>query len=245
MRLQELSFDVNARGLNIINPSQDLKILVKQNFRWDNAVMMDQPRLQRQEVYEYYINLIESFSGGNEFRWHDVRSTRFYSESMREVTEQPQSYEVTLYQDEVRLKNTFATSALRDRNGGFFINVQEHPQSPDISSDYVMNRFRLRTKYRPEGEVYVFGAFSDWKAKPEYRMDYIESQGRYEADVLLKQGVYDYQYAIQTHDKEQLDEHSLEGNAIENENYYNILVYYRGPNRSDRSYNRFFTCQLF
>ncbi len=233
LRLQELAFDVNVAGLEIINPAQDLQILVMQNFRWDNAVQIERPRFSRQEIYEYYINLIAGFNGGNEFRWHDIRSTRFYSESMRDVTELPQHYEITLYQDDERLKNSFGT--LRDRNGGFFIEVQEWPNAADYSADYVMNKFRLKAKYRPNDEVYILGSFTDWQARPEFRMDYNESQARYEASLLLKQGVYDYQYASKAPSGKLLNEGDIEGKALETENYYNILIYYRAPtDRTDR-----------
>lgn len=233
MRLNELAFDVNTRGMQIINPAQDLKVMVLQNFRWDNAVLLDQPRFFGQETYEYSINLNTAFSGGNEFRWHDVRSTRFYSESMRDVTEQEQYYEVTLFTDEPRIKNVYGSR--RDFNGLYFIQVQEWPNAADYSADYVLNHFRLRSQPVEKGEVYVFGAFTDWQTRPEYRMTYNEAQGRYEAGIFLKQGVYDYEYVLKTPDSPLVDERKFEGRPFDTENFYSVLIYYRAPtDRSDR-----------
>lgn len=231
-RLQELAFNVNTQRLNLINPAQELKVMVLQNFRWDNAVQMERPRFIARENLEYYLNLSEAFGGGTEFRWHDVRSTRFFSESMREVIEDEQYYSVYLFQDQARLRNRF--DQRRDLNGDFFIEVQEWPNAPDISADYVMNFFRLKSSMQPGGDVYVFGAFTDWQTRPEYRMTYVAEQGRYETNVLLKQGVYDYKYVIKEGDGS-LNEFKYEGMADEVENYYDILIYFRAPtDRTDR-----------
>ncbi|MEM7659194.1 MAG: type IX secretion system plug protein domain-containing protein, partial [Bacteroidota bacterium] len=187
------SFEVATASLNVVNPTRDLQIQILQNFRWDNRIQMGLPRFQADNTLEYFVNVGQDFPGGNEFRRHLVSSTRFYSESMQSVEERENIYDIYLFPDESR--SVLTTGGRRDRNGSFGVRVNEWP-NPDQQADYVRNHFSLKQNQPVKGEVYVQGRFSDWQLLPEYRLTYNAPNQRYEGSVILKQGIYDYQYVV-------------------------------------------------
>jgi hypothetical protein len=77
------------------------------------------------------------------------------------------------------------------------------------------------------GDVYVFGEFSDWKLLPQYKLSYNKNRSRYDLEALLKQGRYEYIYAIKNEESGMPDEVSLEGSSANTENEYLILVYHK------------------
>ena len=61
-------------------------------------------------TYEYYLDLANIFRSGNEYRRLDIRSTRLYSESMQDVEETEQAYQIYLFRDEPRDFNIFLSN---------------------------------------------------------------------------------------------------------------------------------------
>jgi len=231
----QFSFEILYKGLkDVFNPATDLKVKVLQNFRWDNAFDMGRPQFQRVNSLEYQLNINRDFKGGQTFRRLNLRSVRFYSESMQDVEERENLYDVFLFADEGVRQTQLGPRF--DRNGSYSVQVQEWDR-PDENADYVRTHFALkRSAPFPENkEVYVFGRFSDWQCLPEFRMDWSEQYLRYQTDVLLKQGIYDYQYVVKYSDDEIPDERPLEGRRRLTENFYTLLVYFRAPgDRSDQ-----------
>ncbi len=233
-RLDELAFSITpSQRLRVFNPANDLIVKVMQNWRWDNALEGMRPRFQGNGQFEYIIDeLNASFPAGNEFRFHDNRSTQFFSESVKDITDTEEMYEVTMFTDEARFKNTYGQRA--DLNGSFVIDVKEY-NYPDYEADYVNNNFRLQmSEPLPNHKVYVFGEFSLWKPQPACQMTYNEAARRYEANILMKQGYFDYKYVAVDNATGLINETVFEGKAYDTENYYTVLVYHRAP--TDRYY---------
>ncbi|MEM6263474.1 MAG: type IX secretion system plug protein domain-containing protein [Bacteroidota bacterium] len=233
MQFNRLDFSIQPSSrLEIINPATDLKVKVIQNFRWEASTDYMTPTFLRPNRFDYQLDLVESFSSGSEFRFHDLRSMRLYGQSVEEIAETPDLYYVTLFKDQPRLRNQFRGRI--DLNGSYFIEVQEWPYG-DYMADYTLNTFRLAANNPfPGKEVYVMGRFALWQPTSFNKMHYDEGTRRYEADILLKQGVYDYTYALYDPKTGELDETVFEGQPFDGENYYTVLVYFRGP--LDRAY---------
>ncbi len=230
MELTRLGFVVNVEKLQVRTPQRDLNVRILQNFRWDNAVRLDQPIFIDPTKFEYNIDLIDQFPGGNEFRFHDIISLRLYSNSVREIFERDEVFDVVLKTDRPRSRNVY--NPVQDLNGGYYIDVMDFPQ-PEVHADYVYNFFSLEMPKLEKGSVYVFGALTGWNTYDHFKMNYNDARNIYEAEILLKQGFYDYQYVI-LRDGE-VDDASLEGKHRDTENFYSILVYFRGPmDRNDR-----------
>ena len=76
--------------------------------------------------------------------------------------------------------------------------------------------------------MYVYGELTDWQLLPEFRLDWSDTYKRYQGEVLLKQGIYDYQYVV-ARLGERPDPSPFEGLRRMTESFYSILVYYRKP----------------
>ncbi len=225
-RLSQLAFDVYTDGLQTFDPTNDIKVVMLQNFRWDNAYYAGRPLFFRDNVSEFRFDVDRIFTSGTEFRWLDLRSTRLYGPMVQDIEETPDGYQVYLFEDKPRRGDEFGGN--RDLNGGFWIEVQEWPYV-DYQSDYLFVNFFLKAPQPYSGEVYVLGEFSAWKPLPEARMDYNAQLGRYEGTLAMKQGVYDYTYGVLLKGKAVVDETPIQGIARNGENYYSLLVYYRKP----------------
>jgi len=122
------------------------------------------------------------------------------------------------------------------------IETSEYPNS-SIRSEYVNVYFTLDSDRLFTGDfylsddaeemdrrntagVYVIGDFTDWQCKQEFRLGYNSKNKVYTGSALLKQGYYDYQYAVK-HEDGSLDIEHFEGSHFAAVNQYNILVYQR------------------
>lgn len=96
--------------------------------------------------------------------------------------------------------------------------------SKDIKADYMEVHFTLKS--RPlANDVYLFGAFTDWKLQPEFKMEYDIALERYILTAELKQGYYDYMYATTNNDGVVFE--PLEGSWSDTENEYTAITYFR------------------
>lgn len=222
---QELDFVVSHKGIPISSPRTDVRATVLQNGRWDNAITDIAPFSFRTDelVFDYQDKIV--FPAGKEFRWADLRSYRFRTNTVRAIEEYNHSYYFTMFQDLIRYADAYLFT--EDINGKYVIGNKEY-DDPDLSSDYVHVLFSLGVKTPfDDGDVYIIGKMSDWLADERFKMQYSEIRREYEADVLLKQGYYDYIYAVAPNGKKELDFEATEGNWQETNNDYTIIVYYR------------------
>ncbi len=231
-RMESMSFLVNPGNLNVFNPMNDLHVNLVPNFRLDQTA-----ELSAQQLFEgqlrFEVDLLRTFPNGHEFRPLDLRSTRFLSASISEVEEREEIYDVYLFDDKPWLRNTFGRQP--DLNGNYFIEVQEWPRA-EVQADYVYTYFSFPMSSRLSGkQVYVVGKFTDWKLSTANRMRWNEELKKYELEILLKQGYYDYQYATAPTYEAEPETSTLQGQLTDAENNYYVIVYYRGPmDRNDR-----------
>jgi hypothetical protein len=222
---QELQFSIDHKGYNIPNPYNDVKVVIMQNGRWDNAKTGIKPQFIRDNVMEYNSFDATVFPGGNEFRFFDFRSLRTLSQNVRTKTFDS-LYHVILSPDESRGSKQYFQYI--DNNGRRVLGNKEGTDF-NRDGDYAWVNFYLlsMSPVPNDGDVYVFGEFSDWKLLPQYKMSYNKNRGRYDLEALLKQGRYEFIYAIKNPDTGQPDEVSLEGSSANTENEYLILVYHK------------------
>ena len=77
------------------------------------------------------------------------------------------------------------------------------------------------------GDLYLLGEFSDWQLKEDFKLKYNAEQKKYRGSVLLKQGYYNYHYALKDISTGRVDVSFIEGTHYETRNDYYIYVYYR------------------
>lgn len=231
-RMEAVSFLVNPGNLNVFNPMNDLHVNLVPNFRLEQTA-----ELSAQQLFEgqlrFEVDLLRTFPHGHEFRALDLRSTRFLSASIHDVEEREEVYDVFLFDDSPWIRNTFGRQP--DLNGNYLIEVQEWPR-PAVQADYVYAYFSLPMSAPLSGkEVYVLGKFTDWQLSAANRMRWNAELKKYEIELLLKQGYYDYQYATSPTYEDMGETSTMQGQLNDAENNYYVIVYYRGPmDRNDR-----------
>lgn len=222
---QEIDFTVIHKGFEIRNPQTELLATVLQNGRWDNAIQGLKPLFSRAEeqVFDYQNKVI--FPAGKEFRYLDLRSLRYGTENIAQVEFVNDRYEVILYTDEKRGNSTYLE--FEDINGNFVVdNFDEN--NAILESEYASVLFSLKSPGEIyDYDIYLFGGFTEWQLKPEFKMVYNPAVNAYVGKAFLKQGYYNYMYAAVPKSGGEIDFEPIEGNWYETRNDYSILVYYR------------------
>jgi len=224
---QEIDFTVNHEYLEIRNPRAEIAATLLQNGRWDNAIQDLAPFLIKGKnlVFDYNDKIV--FPAGKEFRYLDMRSLRFGSENISTIEDYDDGFDVMLFKDNKRMERPVVFR--NDLNGNFVIETTDQ-RDFDLSSDYAHVLFSL---YSPtvydDHDLYVVGGFNGWQLTPENKMVYNDGINGYVAKILLKQGYYDYAYAMVPRSGEirQLDTAEIEGDWFETNNDYTILIYYK------------------
>lgn len=225
----EIDFTVDYDKFPIRSPQQEVKATILQNGRWDNAIIGLAPNFTRLNAiaFDYQDRIV--FPAGKEYRYADLRSFRLAAPGIGEIALSEQFYEVYLLPETLRDSKVYITR--RDANGKFVIETQDQ-NDWKLSSEYAYVRFFLKTE-QPfyDKELYLFGAFSDWQIRPEFRLEYNSAINSYVGMVLLKQGYYEYEYVTVPNnagkDPAQVSREDTEGNWYETENEYTVLIYYR------------------
>jgi len=223
----QINMKVMHPKLDIRNPMGDIAVHIQQNYRWDNVKTDVKPVFIRQNELAYD-NMGEIvFEGGNEFRWIDIRSLRYQPANVRTIWRDPDSLltHVFLTDDVPRRKTNYV--AEMDMNGAYSIEFREG-NYPDTESDYAMVHFRLLSEDPPlRGGIYVFGGLTDWVINPRFRMDYNYRSKAYEANILLKQGYYNYQYIFLEDGQTEGSTEMMEASFLAARQIYTFYVYHR------------------
>lgn len=231
---QQIDFTVNYSGLKINDPYSEVFGFILQNGRWNNAKMNLKPEFYGNNELKYSaLSDRNIFSGGNEYRYFDIKSIRYQSEYVKKIDYLISNYHVFLTPSESReFKPYFYW---QDFNGKYYIAIQEE-KNPDTDADYVYVYFTLSSMYILEGgKMYVSGALTDWSFGSDNLMTYNFDKHAYECTMLLKQGWYNYEYVFKNSGDESGVATKFEGSHYETENDYTVIIYYRNPReRYDR-----------
>jgi hypothetical protein len=231
---QQVDFTVDLSGAGIIDPYRNIYSSLLQNGRWDNAKNNMKPEIYGSNELKYNsLSNNNIFSGGNEFRYFDIKTIRYQSENVRRIDFLAPNFHVYLAPSETReFKPYFYW---QDFNGKYYIAAQEG-RNPETDADYVLVYFTLASKYIVEGgDMYISGSLSSWSFSNENRMLFNRERGQYECTIMLKQGWYNYEYVFLKDGQKQSVESKFEGSHAETENDYMAIVYYRNPrDRYDR-----------
>jgi hypothetical protein len=224
---QHIDFSIYNSGYDITNPYADLKVVITQNNRWDNAVTDIKPTFMGNNTLTYSLDDASTFNGGNEFRYFDTRSLRILTERVKEnYKDEGLKNHTVLYPEELRA--TKAYTFYNDINGNFLIKNTNAIGNTDLESDYVFVEFFLPyLNPEPTGNFYIMGKLTDWRMNKLSKMTYNPKRFGYEAKLYLKQGYYNYEYVLSNDKNRSGDETITEGSHWDTENEYNIFVYHR------------------
>lgn len=220
---QQLNFKVNYSRLDMINPLESVHAVIRQNQRWDNVRMNVKPSFIREDKRELEYRFFDQdnqFMAGNEFRFVDFRSLNYPGQNTGRMDRSERPFHLFVQTDKSREDQVYAL--FQDLNGNFVIENQDVRNAP-LSGDYLFVTFTLAAP-PVNGQVYVIGAMNNWLKSDESRMTFRKDKNAYEATLLLKQGLYNYQYWVESSKENGF---MLEGSHFETENTYEIFIYYR------------------
>lgn len=229
-RYQQLDIDIYTSHIDVRNP-QEIKLVVRQNNRWDNAVVVSKPSFVEPQRLRYMNQSDLIFEGGNEFRHFDIYSSYYAGYHVDRVQYAQGEYHALLDIDEVR--GTSARGAGRegtpyltemDANGQWLVNC-EKTDEVDTEAEYMWVHFCLPVA-QPlmDGHVFVGGELFGNQYGAINRMDYDADAKCYYLYAYLKQGGYDYMYYLVGRNGATLL--PLEGSHWQTQNEYAIYVYY-------------------
>ncbi|MDR1882610.1 MAG: DUF5103 domain-containing protein [Prevotella sp.] len=225
-RHQQASFTIHCQGLNIRFPSSEIMVFVRQNNRLDNEQRKLKPTYINpgKLVYEHNRDLI--FEAGNEYRRFETSSHRYNGMNVAHIEYVRPGYVMDIVTDKVRAGRSYSYD--QDQNGRFFIRSGDS-EYPETEADYFITNFTLAMDEPLPESIYVNGNFTDNTFTDKYRMKYDYNDRAYRLSLLLKQGMYNYQYLAKNGNS--FVTANVEGNYYETENEYSIYVYYRPAGR--------------
>jgi hypothetical protein len=220
---QKINFTIDYGSLRVQNPGLEIRTFIMQNRRSETGRLNTQPTYIRGTQLIFSDVTQNDFPGGNEFRHFDTRTLKLNSERILRMYHDTANKVILLTDPDRNLPN-YVTEY--DLNGSYYV-INQDGVDPRTDADYAHMYFTLATKKSPDaGTPYIVGQFNDYTIDEKSKMRYDASTGKFAADLLLKQGVYDYAY-VWVDKSGKADLTVLEGNHFETENDYQLLVYYR------------------
>jgi hypothetical protein len=223
---QQVNLGINYSGYEIINPQQDLKVMIRQNYRDGKMTKPLKPFMvdsfNQKLDYQFFDNE-NQFEGLSEFRMFDGRSTQQKLVNVSRIVQAEQESILELYPE--KSQNRMAYLSNNDFNGMYVIDNYETNRG-ETDSDYVRVSFLLKSDSLENKKVYVNGGFNDWQLDEKNIMHYVPESQAYEVYIQLKQGVYNYNYLTMDAQGNK-SETEFEGTHSQTENAYEVLVYHR------------------
>lgn len=225
---QQVGMNVDFGRFTVTDPSNQIKTVVMQNGRWDNAVINSKPQYVRSDGLQWSHCRDFIFPAGNEYRKFEVLDVSRISMGLESIKWDGHQYHAWVWTDEPRPNYVYD----EDANGAFYIRNSDNVEN-DYASEYVKVHFRLKSPRLPY-DVYLNGNWTYDRFLPQYRMEWNDEAKLYEAAIPLKQGYYSYQYLMMDGDGT-LQPVPSEGSFYQTENKYQAFVYYRPVGgRTDR-----------
>jgi len=221
---QQIDLSLITPDLFNAEPEARINVSIRQNGRWDNMKSGLKPTsiMMNQLDYNYPDGIV--FDGGNQFRQFDMKSFWYQSMYIRRIVSDENGYNVILYPDVSNARKPYKNE--EDINGKKLIKARKD-QRTSTEGEYAWVDFTLKQNEIIDADIYILGALNDWKLDKKGRMNYDPSKREYRGDLFLKQGYYNYQYAVVPKGKTKGDITLIEGDHWETDNDYYIYVYYR------------------
>lgn len=225
---QQVSMTAVLGDVRVNDPRKQIKTVVLQNGRWDNAVRNASPDYVSSDAlqWRHVRNLI--FPAGNEYRKFEMLDLDHTTMGLDSILWDGREAHAFVMPDLPRPNYVYDESG----RGAFYLRNSDNTDN-DFTSDYAQVHFFLQAPPQ-QGEVYLNGNWTCGQFLPKYRMSYDAAAHAYRASVLLKEGYYSYQY-LTVGTEGQAVPVSTEGCFCETQNRFQALVYFRGTaDRTDR-----------
>lgn len=224
---QKINFSVNTSGLNLVNPFDQLKVVILQNYRWDNAIKYPRPLFIKGTSIDYNWEVDCLMPAGKEWRWIDLRSFRLQTERVKRTDYRKDGTDVYAMPDYERGSKMY--QYIKDINGLYYLATIDG-YDPFYEGDYANVHFTFPVQEPYAGyDMYILGELTNYEINENNKLSFNPAIKAYEGSLFLKQGFYNYNYVLV--DKTVVGSlpsmEYTEGNWWETENNYTILVYYK------------------
>jgi len=224
---QNLDFAVKSNAITFQNPLQNIKVMLLQNGKMNEAIYNIKPQYTLGNDLIYRYDKETQFWGGNEFMYFENKDIRGVANNVHYV-ESKELYHSHLYVNQARGNQVY--TYYPDINGNFLVN-NFNVQNNEIEADYAWVFFVLDAPtYFGKDTIYINGMFNNYALSEENRMDFNVKTGKYEKALVIKQGFTNFQYVIADKNGKIDHANAVDGNFYQTENSYQVVVYYRGVN---------------
>ena len=225
-RFQQVSFDIRYKPNQIKDPYTEFTCVVSQNSRTDNTVTVKRPMMVSvdQATFDHNRDLI--FPAGNEFRRFETVNAHNINMGVYAIRYYEPMYHAMLSLDEPRNEVQYLYD--KTQYGRFTIRNAEAYGENALQADYMITHFTLDTGGKLNGgNIWLYGEFNEGYPASQAMMKYDSSEGLYTADLLLKQGAYNYMYLWVPDGTTVGQTGKIEGDHYETVNEYLVKVYDR------------------
>ena len=220
---QTIEFIINHPKIKINNPAQEVHVVILKNNNWEEKITNLQPTFFKPNQLSYTYTNKTNFWGGNEYLNFDNKYLRNNSFNIVKIVKKD-IFHHYLYPFEFNPFRKYSYNP--DINGQFVIRTLEANDSK-TEADYAMIHFTLSVEEAfSDKEVYVYGAFNDFKITDENKMYFDLEERAFKANILLKQGFYNYTFATKETNGNS-NTNDVNGSFYETENEYTVIVYYK------------------
>jgi len=228
-----IEFSIKSSTINFQSPLQNVKVMLLQNGKFNNAITNIKPQYTIGNDLIYRYDSETQFWAGNEFLFFENKDIRAANNNIARIDTNGGIYNSHLYPSQARANNPY--TFFPDINGNFIIKNINALRN-EIEADYAWVFFTLSApSYFGKKSIYVNGMFNNFAINEETKMEYNAEKGIYEKALMIKQGFTNFQYVISDANGNIDEENAVDGNFHETENNYFALVYYRENNqRFDR-----------
>lgn len=224
---QRLNVTVNSRQVNLTESPDGATLFIMKNANWEDNLTLKRPQFTRNTQLTYQ-DQNHLFEGNSEYLWFDTKTLEVPALTTERVFRKDSVYHTILRSDFQKYNLGYFDEP--DVNGAFYIrNVRLSNQNNSSSeADYTWVYFAIDEFDDAGGskELYIVGGFNDWQLAPEYRLEKTENN-YWETMVFLKQGYYNYQYAVYDNSTQKVSLSEINGSFWQTENLYQALFYYR------------------
>lgn len=225
---QEIDLDISIPDMFNSRVDQYSNVTIQQNGRWDNAVFGLKPTYVYPEKISYLNNEKTVFESGNQYLRINTSNFENRPEKTKTVNRDEDYFMVTLYDDTKR--NTHNYTEDDDLFGEKYIYLERENLDATKEADYSRVDFCLDwPQYMFGKDVYILGAITDWRLDENSKMEYDPDRRAYKKSLLLKQGYYDYMYAVKDIASGITSVTPVNGDFWETNNMYHIFVYLFDP----------------
>lgn len=219
---QQLNFAVRYDNLPIHNPVRDVKVCVTQN-QDPRTTRFFVPTFVRDGQLIYGDGHNNLFDGLAPFRTFQCASIVYYTQYVKSVLTDSAGVVHFILQP----GSPYADFVPQPNLHGNYSVEAENTNDAAVEADYVTVHFAvLCPEPIPQADVYVYGKFTGWRLDPAFRMEYDARHGAYVGEVPVKQGNYDYRFAVVPRGTGIPDLTRLQGNFYRNPNDYSVRCYF-------------------